>query len=146
MSAFPTTCAFIILFSFPGHAQAGKKCRLATRKRPAYEPASDPPRRKRPPVSPDEAEAEPDEEEAEGEPDDHEEEDAISISLNDEEERYNLVSPLLTSKFTVSVLNVAWHSFPNPKVIVIKTSVSTYYLWLDCTFVTSYTYPYYDHW
>ena len=64
--------------------------------------------------------------------------DEISISLTKEEERHNLVSPLLTSKFTVSVLNVAWHSFPNPK-FVIKTSVSTYYLWLDCTFVSSCT-------
>ena len=32
----------------------------------------------------------------------------ISISLTEEEE-HNLESPLLTSKFTVSVLNVAWH-------------------------------------
>ena len=41
-------------------------------------------------------------------------EDAMSWSLTEEEECYNLVSPLLTSKFTISVLNVAWHSFPNP--------------------------------
>ena len=49
-------------------------------------------------MSPDEAEAEPDEEEAEG--------DAICISLTEDEERDNLVSPLLTSKVTVSVLNI----------------------------------------
>ena len=49
-------------------------------------------------MSPDEAEAEPDEEEAEG--------DAINISLTEDEERDNLVSPLLTSKVTVSVLNI----------------------------------------
>ena len=40
--------------------------------------------------------------------------DEISISLTEEEECYNLVSPLLTSKFTVSVLNVVWHSYPIP--------------------------------
>ena len=76
-----------------------KICWLATANRPAYEPASDPPPRKQPPVNPeDEAEAEP--------ASDWEEEDAISISLNDEEERLNLVSPPLTSKVTVSVLNI----------------------------------------
>ena len=63
-----------------------KRCRLATLKRPAYETATDPPSPKR-----------------------SVEVDEISISLTEEEERYNLVSPLLTSKFTISVLNVAWH-------------------------------------
>ena len=64
-------------------AQAGKKCRLATLKRPAYEPASNLPPRKQPPVSPDEAEADPG-------PDDHEKEDAISISLTEDEERESI--------------------------------------------------------
>ena len=58
-------------------------------------------------MSPDEAEAEPDEEETEGEPDEEEAEgDAICISLTEDEERDNLVSPLLTTKVTVSVLNI----------------------------------------
>ena len=112
---------FIILFPFQdpqgteGTPTPAKRCRLATLKMPAFETAMDPPSPKR-----------------------SVEVDEISISLTKEEERHNLVSPLLTSKFTVSVLNVAWHSFPNPK-FVIKTSVSTYYLWPDCTFVSSCT-------
>ena len=72
-------------------------------------------------MSPDEAEAEPDEEEAEG--------DAINISLTEDEERDNLVSPLLTSKVTVSVLNIAWHWFLTQSVLI---SVNTYYPWLGC--------------
>ena len=64
-------------------------------KRPAYEPATNPPPQKRPPVE---------EEDAISIPLDEEEDLGISISLTDEE-RLNLVSPLLTSKVTVSVLS-----------------------------------------
>jgi len=52
--------------------------------------------------------------------------------ITDEEERLNLVSHLLTSKVTVSVLNIAWHWYTNPNFVVIKTSVTTYYPWLGC--------------
>ena len=69
-----------------------KRCRLATRKRPAHEPASGGPSPKRSaPISEEELE------------------DSIRWSLTDEEEQFNLVSPLITSKVTISVLNIAWH-------------------------------------
>ena len=88
-------------------------------KRPAYEPATNPPPQKRPPVE---------EEDAISIPLDEEEDLGISISLTDEE-RLNLVSPLLTSKVTVSVLNIAWHWFLTQSVLI---SVNTYYPWLGC--------------
>ena len=97
MSAFPTSCDFIILLPFQdpkgseGTPTPAKRCRLATLKRPAYETATDSPSPKR-----------------------SVEVDEISILLTEKEECYNLVSPLLTSKFTVSVLNVTWHSYPIP--------------------------------
>ena len=97
MSAFPTSCDFIIILPFqdPKGSEStptpAKRCRLATLKRPAYETATDSPSPKR-----------------------SVEVDEISILLTEKEECYNLVSPLLTSKFTVSVLNVAWHSYPIP--------------------------------
>ena len=62
-------------------------------KRPAYEPATNPPPQKRPPVE---------EEDAISILLDEEEDLGISISLTDEE-RLNLVSPLLTSKVTVPI-------------------------------------------
>ena len=69
-----------------------KRCRLATRKRPAYEPASEGPSPKRSaPVSEEELE------------------DTTRWSLTDEEEHFNLVSPLITSKVTISILIIAWH-------------------------------------
>ena len=67
-----------------------KRCRLATLKRPAYEPASGGPSLKR--SAPCE-----------------ELKYTITWSLTNEEERLNLVSPLLISKVTVSVLIIAWH-------------------------------------
>ena len=72
---------FIILLPFQdpqgseGTPTPAKRCQLATLKRPAYETATDPPSPKR-----------------------SVEVEEISISLTKEEERYNLVSPLLTSK------------------------------------------------
>ena len=83
-----------ILFPFqePQNDQysASKRCRLATLKRPAYEPASGEPSIKR--SAPYE-----------------ELEYTIMWSLTDEEEGLNLVSPLLTSKVTMSALIIAWH-------------------------------------
>ena len=73
-------------------------------KRPAYEPATNPPPQKRPPVEEEDAISIPLDEE-EDLALDEEEDLGISISLTDEEERLNLVSPLLTSKVTVSVLS-----------------------------------------
>ena len=66
-----------------------KRSRLATLKRPACEPASGGPSPKRSAPCGEEL--------------------TISWSLTDEEERLNLVSPLLISKVTVSVLIIAWH-------------------------------------
>ena len=87
MSAFPKSCDFIILLPLQdpqgtSHSTPAKRCRLSTIKRPAYEPANNPPPQKRPLV----------------EEEDEEEYLAISVSLNDEEEKLNLVSPLPTSK------------------------------------------------
>ena len=86
----------VILFPFQDPQESdhspAKRCRLATCKRPAYEPASEGPSPKRSaPVCGEEHEL------------------TISWSLTDEEERLNLVSPLLISKVTVSVLIIAWH-------------------------------------
>ena len=97
MSAFPTSCDFIILLPFQdpkgseGTPTPAKRCRLATLKGQHM---------RHPQIH-------------------HLQKDLlrvdeISISLTEEEECYNLVSPLLTSKFTVSVLNVVWHSYPIP--------------------------------
>ena len=68
-----------------------KRCRLATHKRPAYEPVSGRPSPKR------------------SAPCGEELEDTIRWSITDEEERLNLVSSLLTIQVTVSVLIIAWH-------------------------------------
>ena len=81
-----------ILFPFqdPQNDQysASKRCRLATLKRPAYEPASGGPSQKRSaPCAGEE----------------------LEWSPTGEEEHLNLVSPPLTSKVTMSVLIIAWH-------------------------------------
>ena len=99
-------------------------------KEATQEPATNPPPQKQPPVSPDREEEDTIlEEDAISIPLDEEEDLGISISLTDEEERLNLVSPLLTSKVTVSVLNIAWHWFLTQSVLI---SVNTYYPWLGC--------------
>ena len=132
-ASFPKSCDFIILLLFQdpqgnSNIAPAKRCRLALMKRPAYEPATNPPPQKRPPVEEEDATSIPldEEEDLAG---DEEEDLGINISLTDEEERLNLVSPLLTSKVTISVLNIACHWFLTQSVLI---SVNTYYPWLGC--------------